>query len=40
MIQRGRGLGLALERARVAGDVFRKKLQGYEAPQVGVSWAL
>jgi len=33
MIQRRRGLGLALERARVADDVFRKKLQGYEAPQ-------
>jgi hypothetical protein len=33
MIQRRRGLGLALERARGAGDVFRKKLQGHEAPQ-------
>src|ERR1700691_312014 len=37
MIRRRRGLGLPLaEQARVAGDVFRKKLQGYEAPQAGV----
>jgi hypothetical protein len=34
MIRRQRGLGLALaEQARVASEVFRKKLQGYDAPQ-------
>jgi hypothetical protein len=37
MIQRRSGLGLALaEHARAAGDVFRKKLQVYEVPQVRV----